>query len=135
MSKFQQWYSKLENRDSLNKRRRERYAKDKKYRTKALAATRDWRKRNPVVPVKKPKTYLTISEFSAAVGCDPQTIRDLEAKGMLPPAGGPKSHRRYLKKHVKLVKPLISYRAKTHYRDPRYKDRVSSLSAEIHAGW
>jgi hypothetical protein len=136
--KFAEWYKK--NAKALNARRRKRYDADPEYRKRQLVSTRKWRvqrkrwlKEHP--PKPKPKTRFTISEAAEQIGCDIQTIRLLERKGLLPSATDGHKHRMYTKKQISLMRPLIRYRCEYHYRVPGYDKVVKTLSKKIFKGW
>lgn len=134
-SKFVNWYGK--NKDRLNKKRRDRYRKDQKYRNRQLANTKRWRKKNGLQrkAPSAPKTHFTIGEAAAMVPCDIQTIRLLERKGLLPVTTDGKKHRTYTKKQIALMARLIKFRQDNHYKTPGYRPRVQKLAQQVAAGW
>lgn len=136
-TKFQTWYGK--NKEALNKKRRNRYKKDRNYREQQLANTREWRKRMRVLNKNKrkakPKTHFTIGEVAEQIGCNIKTIRILEGKKLLPSTTDGTRHRKYTRKQIGLIAELIKFRQDHHYKETGYKRTVERLVEKIEAHW
>lgn len=132
---FQQWYQK--NKKKLSKRRKQKYQSDPEYRDRQLQASKDWRSRNPDYRNRKkddqPKRF-TIGEAATQIGSCPQTIRALEAKGMIPKANKGIGHRMYSEAQVALMHDLILYLQTVHYRN-RSKPKLAALVKNLKTNW
>lgn len=137
-SKFRNWYADPENRTALNKRRRDKYKKNKEYRAKVLDNTRRWRKKQVKIKKslpKKPKTLFSIGEAAYQIGCEQKTIRTLEKFGLIPGTSDGKKHRRFTGKQIALVGMVVNLRKAVHYRNPKYAAKLKKLSEAAHKRW
>ena len=136
-SEFQRWYADPKNRETLNKRRRKRYKEDKKYRAKQLASTRRWRRSNPdkVARPTEKRATLFIGEVAEQVGCDVQTIRSMEERGLIPEPTFGNIKRQYSPKQVKLIAGVRRVSEKFHYKDPRYKEAMDKAVQRAASEW
>jgi hypothetical protein len=91
---FSDWYG--DNKEKYNRRRRERYQKDKQYRNKALRNSQRYRESGPreldeygrlkqtkIVKGEEIEVF-TITAVADKIGKTAQTIRKWEAKGFIP---------------------------------------------------
>jgi hypothetical protein len=116
-STWDAWYEK--NKEELNRRRREKYRKNKKF--KKQCQTRSSKYYHAVVKPKKGKvnrrvirtskgdSYLTIGAFAKTVGRNPSTIRNMQAAGTLPEPSACDSRgwRLYTVSQARLLKKLF----------------------------
>ena len=140
-SRFSEWYADPKNRNSLNKRRRRNYQKNQDYRKKVLESSRRWRKKEAArrkgLP-PKPKTAFSIGEVADDIGCEQKTIRTLEKHKLIPMGNATddgRTHRRYSKQQIELVRAIVEHRKALHYRDPAYKPKLKQLSKAAWKGW
>lgn len=141
VSRFTEWYRNPKNRNSLNKRRRVSYQTDQDYRAKVLAASKKWRKkeakRRKLEP-PKPKTVFSIGEVADEIGCEQKTIRTLEKHKLIPVGNDTddgRTHRRYTRTQIELVRAIVELRKKLHYRDKKYAPTLKKLSLAAWKGW
>jgi hypothetical protein len=131
---FSSWYE--ANRVEFNRKRRSRYRKDEVYRARQLKSTRSWRKEaRKVAPKATPRTYLTIGEVARQVGCDMQTLRSMEAKGLIPDSKVGLAKRKYTVKQVRLIAGVRAAMEKYHYKNPRYIEAVTRASVKARLSW
>jgi len=135
-TEFQKWYG--ENKEEFNAKRRKRYQRDKAYRESQLTTTRKWRKRVKKTATPKPaqpRPYLTIGQVAEAVGCDVQTIRSMETKGYIPKTKKGLDKRKYLPKHVRLIKRVYEAGRKYHYTHEKFQATVAKAVEYAQANW
>lgn len=135
LSKYQKWYR--SNKTRVAKQRRERYQSDPAYRKKNLNSCKEWRKKNQPWKsrMKVERTYLLIGEFAEQVGCSPETIRNLEAKKLLPRVTNGVARRKYHPANVELVQSLVEFRKEQHYTEPGYDKQMKALVFNIKKSW
>lgn len=133
---FSDWYA--DNKIALNKRRRKRYKKDAAYRERQLSNTRHWRKQRAkakALEPEKPKTIFTIGEVAEVVKCEQKTIRTLEKAGLIPASSDGVHHRRFNKRQIKLIAGIVHFRQRVHYKNPKYRPTLKTLSEKAHSQW
>lgn len=82
-SPYQKWYQR--NKDKLNARRRERYARDKDYRNRHLEMARRRSKRRRDVTSPPPDMFTT-EQAAHVINRGPAALREWEKRGLVPPA-------------------------------------------------
>lgn len=120
---FKSWYA--ANKDDLNRRRREKYARDKDRRDKAVEYQRAYRKDKVrasssgqqhfrEVAGKKVEVH-RISATAELVGCSVEFIRKYEKQGVIPASVVPSKQRYYLPHQVALIKDLFDLMVQLKY--------------------
>jgi hypothetical protein len=135
-SAFKKWYRR--NRAQLSQKRKERYQKDKKYRARQLKASKQWRRDNPEYRQRKRQdrsNRLTISDVAIELDSCPQTIRSIEARGLIPVNKQGTGHRIYTRNQVALMQPLVLFLQTHHYRSKGYDATIQKLSKKLKAQW
>jgi len=131
-SPYQRWHRK--NKEDFNKRRRERYSVDKKYRNKQLEMARRRRLAQPPKE-KSVDEGLTTSEAGQMVGRKAQTLLLWEKIGLIPaPLKTP--FRRYTEVQVNLMALLAEYMNTNRVRRAKHEDEeLDKLIQHIREKW
>lgn len=108
---FQKWYA--EHKEEFNRKRKERYKSDKKYRKAIIQRQEIYRENNPRESVQELKHYRNVNgsreevfrlgAVSQMVGRSEQMIRKWEKDGKIPRPTVPGAHRYYTMSQVKLL--------------------------------
>lgn len=120
---YNKWYKK--NKSNFNAKRKQRYAKDKGYRVKAIQQAREHRELNPkplasgelfrVIDGVEVRVY-RIGEASEMVGRSIQVLRKWEKEGLVPESTGEGTHRVYTMKQIELLRSLANVINKYRYQ-------------------
>lgn len=121
---FNNWYAK--NAANFNNKRRQRYHADSKVREAARARAAEYRQRASDVPEQRDGLNTT-ARVAVALGISPQTLRNWEARHLIPRATFGSRHRLYSDHQVVLLKPL------THF--PHNSDKFKDVRREAFLHW
>lgn len=143
-SPFKKWYS--TNKESLSDTRKARYKNDAAYREEVLERQRKYREDHPTpsragesriktVNGKKVEVF-RITEAGTMIGRCDQTLRDWEAKGIIPKPTVQSAHRYYTKFQVTLLKELADLIDVVRYEGELIvQTAIKNKSIEIHSKW
>jgi DNA-binding transcriptional regulator YiaG len=110
---FKAWYDSKG--ATYNEARRQKYHTDKERREKARLQAAEYRqsvKETGKLPELRRGLY-TISHLAAVLRISMQTVRNWEAKGMIPKTNQPGKHRLYTPEQVRLLLQLLKLPLKT----------------------
>lgn len=138
--KFDAWYA--QNKEEYNRKRRERYANDVKYRKQAIESAERYRKEGPAAPKTRSKKFrkykgvevrvFTIGEAAKAVNRSTQTIRQWEKDKLIPrPVFKGTSHRLYTEHQIKLLTEFADV-VKNNWKSPQV---VLQASKHVRSEW
>lgn len=140
---FKKWYEK--GKDKLSEKRKQRYQTDPEYRAKYLARAAKRRAEFPP-PSRagqprirevggKPQEVFSIGETSQMIGIGPQTIRQWEAAGTIPPPSVEGVHRLYTNTQIKQLKELAQLSHEHRYDRAGRDTIIAAASTRIWHGW
>jgi hypothetical protein len=110
---FRAWYDR--NRRAFNAARRQKYLTDRARREKARSQAAKYRqsvRETGKLPALR-RGLFTVSHLAAVLGVSAQTVRNLEAKEIIPKASHPGKHRLYSAEQVSLLQQLMKIPLKT----------------------
>lgn len=119
-SSFNAWYDR--NAASYNAERKRRYHEDPEIREEARLAAANYRKRVAEGGVELPALrggLYTSARVAALLGISTQTLRNWEARGMIPKPTLPGKHRLYTKRQVELLSALIAAETRSEFEIAR----------------
>lgn len=143
-AKFREWYA--TNKAVVNAKRQKKYEEDEAYRLSTLARAAAWREQNPaasragasrfkVVKGKEVEAF-RITEVGKMIGRSDQTIRDWEARGLIPRPTIESAHRYYTKHQVKLLQELCDIAEVVRGETREVSgEAIASKSKAIHKLW
>lgn len=140
---FQKWYA--TNKETLNKARRERYAKDKKFKARVTQQNKESRTRTTKASETTGKLFRTvrgievevfrISHVAEVIGRDEQSIRIWENQGYIPKPSIPGVHRVYMQYQIDLLAEFAQLMTEVRYTPSTRESMIAAKSAEIKAQW
>jgi DNA-binding transcriptional regulator YiaG len=104
---FRQWYGR--NAETYNETRKERYANDPDFREAAIkqaARYREKAKAEGIVPEPRNGLYSSAA-VAAFLGVSTQTLRNWEARGVIPKATFGKKQRQYTRTQMHLIRAVV----------------------------
>lgn len=126
---YQRWYSK--NKESFNRKRRERYAVDQEYRDKMIALVKASRRNTES---KRQEGVLTLGKLAEYVDKSSQTLREWESIGLIPRSVDSNGYRVYRQDQADLIKVLSDAMTEARYnRAVQWK--VEQAKAELWEKW
>lgn len=126
---FQRWYRK--NREAFNQERRERYAKDKKYRKRLQNQAKERREK-----LKVEHPGVSTKEAAEQIGRTSQTILEWERRGLIPEATikvGNK--RRYTDNQISLMGELSAVMEDYFCDRDLYHEQLPKVTRKIKEYW
>ncbi len=138
---YRNWYK--NHREEFNKKRRERYAKDKKYRAKAIKNSNNVRSGNAKVTVRKMYRKLEywqvevfrIREVAEKLNRSIPTIRKWIADGLIPPSIFVGKQNVYTQHQIDCLKVLVEVYDAYRHNPPKLKEELEKSKAWIAAHW
>lgn len=141
---FKEWYE--GNKEEYNKKRRERYKKDKKFREACIVRSKEYRRKQRNQDIgrgymtrmfkKKEVVVVPISEAAQIVGRSVQTIRLWERRRLIPRPLFPDFHRLYTEHQVELLIFVAEELSKVgELPTEKAKAHIKYIKERVRQGW
>jgi len=133
------WFSKKENKDKVNERRRERYANDPAYRERAKKQAAEYRREHAKGREAPPEGYsLTAAQVAEGLGVSAATLRAWREKGYYPAPKEVGGRLWFTQAQAARLGALRDELAKLPRRRPLRADQQAALDGAVKAagaGW